>query len=267
MPIAAGLYYFAHGAELLTRPPTILIHGAGGNHLYWPPQIRRMPNERVFAVDLPGHGKSQGVGQHTIGDYAESILAFMESLKLASALLVGHSLGGAVGLRVALEAPQRMVGLALIGSAARLRVGSALLHLLADPSKLELAVDTIVEESFAAGTSPRLKELARQRMLESRSSVLYGDFLACNAFEPPFKEIARFAAPTLMIFGEDDRMVPVRAGRLLQQQLPQSQLEVVASAGHMVMLEQPERVAELMSTFVRGLPYLPGQQGTAAEPA
>jgi pimeloyl-ACP methyl ester carboxylesterase len=76
MPIAAGLYYFAHGADLLTRPPVILIHGAGGNHLYWPPQLRRMPNERVFAVDLPGHGKSRGVGQHTIEDYAQNILAF-----------------------------------------------------------------------------------------------------------------------------------------------------------------------------------------------
>ena len=264
MPIAAGLYYFAHGADLLTRPPIILIHGAGGNHLYWPPQLRRMPNERLFAVDLPGHGKSHGVGQHTIGDYADSLLAFIESLKLASAVLVGHSMGGAVALRVAMEAPARMIGLVLIGSAARLRVGPALLHTLSDPSKTELAVDMIIEGSFAPGTSPRLKDLARQRMLESRSSVLYGDFLACNAFEPSAREIARISAPMLMIFGEDDRMVPAPTGRLLQRQLPQAKLEVVSNAGHMAMLEQPERVAELLGKFVQEVPYFPGQQGTSA---
>src|SRR5512143_1017737 len=101
MPIAAGLYYFAHGADALTRPPIILIHGAGGNHLYWPPELRRLPNERVIAVDLPGHGKSQGVGHHTIEGYADGILAFMKALKLASAVLVGHSMGGGVALQAA----------------------------------------------------------------------------------------------------------------------------------------------------------------------
>src|SRR5512140_1427122 len=99
MPIAAGLYYFAHGADLLTRPPVVLIHGAGGNHLYWPPELRRMPNQRVFAVDLPGHGNSHGVGHHTIDDYAEGILAFAKALKLASIALVGHSMGGALALQ------------------------------------------------------------------------------------------------------------------------------------------------------------------------
>ncbi len=259
MPIAAGLYYFAHGAEDVTRPPVILIHGAGGDHLYWPPQLRRLPNERIFALDLPGHGKSRGIGHHTIEDYANSILAFMEALKLASAVLIGHSMGGAVALQAALEAPKSMIGLALLGSAARLRVGSRLLHLLADRSRVQAAVDLIIEQSFAPETSPRFVELAKQRMLESRPSVLYGDFQACNAFEPPFEQVARIAAPTLIIFGAEDKMVPVATGRVLQEQLPQSRLEIVAAAGHMVMLEQPERVAELLSAFLRSLPYLPGQ--------
>jgi pimeloyl-ACP methyl ester carboxylesterase len=259
MPIAAGLYYFAYGAGLLTRPPIILVHGAGGNHLYWPPELRRMPNERILAVDLPGHGKSQGIGQHTIDDYADGILAFMKALKLASAVLVGHSMGGAVALQVAIKARRRVVGLALLGSAARLRVAPELLQALSDPFRAEAAADTITENSFSPSTSPRLMELARARLFESRSSVLYGDFLACHAFEPPFEAVARIAAPTLLIFGEDDRMVPVPAGRLLQEYLPHARLEVVPNAGHMVMLEQPERVMELLASFVQELPYLPGQ--------
>ncbi len=259
MPIAAGLYYFAHGAENLARPPVILIHGAGGNHLYWPPQLRRLPNERIFAVDLPGHGKSRGVGQHSIEDYAESILSFMKALKFASAVLVGHSMGGAVALQAGLDAPKHVIGLALLGAGARLRVGQRLLHTLSDSSRMEAGVDTIIGNSFAAETDPRFVELAKQRMLESRSSVLYGDFLACNAFEPPFEQLARIAAPALMIFGGEDRMVPVAAGRVLQEQLPQAQLQVIPAAGHMVMLEQPEAVAGLLGPFLRSLPYFPGQ--------
>src|SRR5512142_1639337 len=98
MPTAAGLYYFAHGAENVSRPPVILIHGAGGSHLSWPPQMRRLHDERILAVDLPGHGKSAGVGHHAVEDYAAGILAFLAALKLNQAVLVGHSLGGAVAL-------------------------------------------------------------------------------------------------------------------------------------------------------------------------
>ena len=259
MPIAAGLYYFAHGADALTRPPIILIHGAGGNHLVWPPELRRLPNERVLAVDLAGHGKSQGVGHHTIDDYADGILAFMKALKLASAVLIGHSMGGGVALQAAMHAPRRVLGLVLVGSAARLRVGPALMQALADPTKTEAAVDMIMEASFSAGTSPRLRELTRKRMLEGRPSVLYGDFQACNAFEPPLERVARISVPTLLIFGEEDRMVPPPTGRLLQEQLPQARLEMVPHAAHMVMLEQPERVTDMSSAFVRALPYQPGQ--------
>src|SRR5512140_3865565 len=122
MPSAAGLYYFAHGAELVTLPPVILIHGAGGHHLYWPAQVRRLHGERVFALDLPGHGKSAGVGHHSVQDYSAEVLAFMDAMKFSRAVLVGHSMGGAVALQAALDAPERMLGLGLLGSAARLRV-------------------------------------------------------------------------------------------------------------------------------------------------
>ena len=58
MPIASGLHYFAHNETLTSRPPVILIHGAGGSHLTWPAEVRRLPGQRIFALDLPGHGDS-----------------------------------------------------------------------------------------------------------------------------------------------------------------------------------------------------------------
>ncbi len=258
MPTAAGLYYFAHRAEDLTRPPVVLIHGAGGNHLYWPAQLRRLPDERILALDLPGHGKSSGVGHHTIDDYAGEVVAFIEALRIPHVVLVGHSMGGAIALHVAIEAPERVVGLGLLGSAARLKVSPALLHMASDPSKAEDTVHMIVENSFAEKTSPRLKELAERRMQETRPSVLYGDLAACDAFDPGAR-VADIAAPTLILFGSEDRMVPIGAGRLLQDRMQQARLELVDNAGHMVMLEQPEQVADILHRFLAGIRYQPGE--------
>ena len=258
MPTAAGLYYFSHGEEDLTRPPVILIHGAGGHQLYWPPQIRRLPGERIFAIDLPGHGKSSGVGHHTIRDYSGSIINFMDALHLNRAALVGHSMGGAVALEIAIRLPNRVLGLALIGSAAHLHVSPALLHNAGDPAKEAEAVNMVIRYSFAPETSERLKELAGQRMLEARSALLYGDLLACDAFDAG-EHVAGISVPTLVIFGSEDKMVQPGAGRVLADEIRGARVEVVPHAGHMVMLEQPERVAALLSEFLQKLPYQPGK--------
>jgi pimeloyl-ACP methyl ester carboxylesterase len=257
MPATAGLYYFAHGAEDLTRPPVVLLHGAGGNHLYWPPQVRRLIGERVLAVDLPGHGKSEGVGHHTIEAYASAIVDFVEALKLNKAVLVGHSMGGAIALQAAIQSPERVLALGLVGSGARLIVSPELLHMASDPSKATDAIHIVIENSFAEATSDRLKELAEQRMRESRSSVLYGDFLACDAFDVT-AAVGQVSMPTLILFGAEDHMVPVGRGRALRRQLSNARLDVIPNAGHMVMLEQPERVAALLSEFLKSVPYLPG---------
>ncbi len=258
MPSAAGLYYFAHRAEDLTRPAVVLIHGAGGHHLYWPPQIRRLHQERVLAVDLPGHGKSAGVGHHTIEDYAAEVIQFVVTLKLSRAILIGHSMGGAIALQAALDAPEHVLALGLLGSAARLPVSPALLHLAGDPSRAEETVQAVIEHSFAERTSERLKELAAQRMLAVRPSVLYGDFLACDSFDATDRA-GEVAVPSLILFGREDHMVPVGAGRALAQRMQQAHVELVQDAGHMVMLEQPERVAELLGEFLKGIRYQPGE--------
>ncbi len=258
MPTAAGLYYFSHGEGDLTRPPVILIHGAGGNHLYWPPQVRRLPNERIFAVDLPGHGKSEGVGLNTIGDYADAIVRFMDALHLNRAVLVGHSMGGAIALDTGIRSPGRVLGLGIVGGAAHMHVTPSLKRKAGDPAKEAEAVHTIVEYSFAAETSERLKELAGQRMLEARSSVLYGDLVACDAFDVA-EQAARISAPTVVIFGEGDRMVRPELGRSLAHKMRGARMETVPHAGHMVMLEQPDRVAALLSGFLQNLPYQPGK--------
>ncbi len=259
MPVAAGLYYFVHQPDNAARPPVVLIHGAGGHHLYWPPQVRRLQDERIFAVDLPGHGKSEGVGYHSIEDYAGEIIEFVRALKLSKAVLVGHSMGGAVALQAAIKYPRRVLGLGLIGSAARLPVSPSLLHSASDPETAAQAVRMVIDRSFAPETNSRLKDIAGQRMAQTRSSVLYGDFLACDAFEVSAVQLAKISAPTLIVFGAADKMTPVTGAEALRTQIKGARLEVVPNAGHMVMLEQPDRVAGLLGEFVNSIPYQPGK--------
>ena len=257
MPTAAGLYYFAHGADELARPAVILIHGVGGSHLSWPPQVRRLLAERVIALDLPGHGKSAGVGHHRIADYTDDLFRFMTELKISGAVLVGHSMGGAIALQAALSSPERVLGLVLVGSAPRLAVNPTLLQMASDPAKASAAIDFIVDHSFGENVPVRLRELAGQRINRERPSILYGDLLACDAFDAT-AEADRIAVPTLILFGAQDRMVSPARARALHRQIRGSQLEILPTAGHMLMLEEPDRTAELLGDFVRSIPYQPG---------
>ena len=74
MPTAGDIYYFASKQGAATKPAVVLIHGAGGDHLHWPHNIRRLGEYRVFAPDLPGHGKSRGIGAQSIREYAKTIM-------------------------------------------------------------------------------------------------------------------------------------------------------------------------------------------------
>lgn len=185
MPIAAELYYFAHQAEdqAAKRPPVILIHGAGGHHLSWPPQIRRLDGERIYALDLPGHGKSEGVGRHSIDEYADDVIAFMKALRLRAAVMVGISMGSAIALTLALKFPKKVLGLGLLGSGARMPVAKEILETVGNPNSFEFAVDTINGNCFSSHASQDLIQLSKQYFMQIRPPVLLGDFLACNEFD------------------------------------------------------------------------------------
>ncbi len=255
MPIAAEIYYFAHEAESLAekRPPLILIHGAGGSHLSWPPQIRRLNGERIYALDLPGHGKSEGIGRHSIEEYADDVIKFMKELKLRAAVMVGISMGSAVALTLALKFPKKVLGLCLLGSGSRMPVAKEILETAGSPNSFESAVDMINENCFNPDAPQNLKQLSKQNMMEIRPPVLLGDLLACNEFDV-FDKLNNINTPTLIVCGIEDKMMPVKNSELLQKGIVNSQLHIVKAAGHMVMVEQPEIVADLLEQFIDALP-------------
>ncbi len=255
MPIAADLYYFSHESQdnSVKRPPLILIHGAGGSYISWPAQIRRLEGERIFALDLPGHGQSEGVGRHSVDEYAEDVIAFMKALKIRAAVLVGISMGSAIALTVALKYPKKVLGLGLLGGGAKLRVAPPVLEWAANPNTFESAVDMVNENCFSEGAPQSLLALSKKQMMEIRPPVFHGDLLACNEFDV-IGQLEKMDLPALIICGAEDKMTPVKFSELLKSRIANSQLHVIEHAGHMVMLEQPDRIAELLKEFVDNLP-------------
>jgi pimeloyl-ACP methyl ester carboxylesterase len=256
MPIIANLFYFSYEADNHSRPPVILIHGAGGSHLSWPAQLRRLHDQRIFAPDLPAHGKSEGIGHHAVEDYVHDILEFMSELGIYSAVLIGHSMGSAVALSTAICFPQRVIALGLVGGGARLRVAPALLRAASEASTFESAVRMIHDASFSSPSSP-IKELSTKRMMETRSTVLYGDLMACEAFDV-VDQLSKLSLPTLIICGSDDKMMPLHHSEFLRDHIAGARLEVVPNAGHMVMLEQPDILSGLLADFLNSIPYHAG---------
>jgi pimeloyl-ACP methyl ester carboxylesterase len=260
MPLAAGIYYYFTQDGAFETPPVVLLHGAGGDHLFWPPQIRRLPGCRVFVLDLPGHGKSdQGGGQQTIESYAEQVLGWMEAVKLHRAVLAGHSMGGAVALAVGIRHPERVLGLGLFSTGVRLNIPAEVLADASSPTTFHKAVGNLLSWSFSSFASERLVELAASRMREVRPSVLYGDLLACSCFDFT-EQLGDVQAPVLILCGSDDRLTPVRYSQFMAGVIPGATLEIIPNAGHMVLQEAPEAVGQALAAFLKKIPYHAGEE-------
>ena len=253
MPYQADLYYQAYHANDRARKPLVLIHGAGGDHLSWPSQIRRLSGYRVYTPDLPGHGKSRGHGLQRIPAYGERINNWLNELELPDIFLGGHSMGGAIALWTAIHHPERLKGLILIGSGASLPVNLSLIEELASPQGFPTAVDNICRWSFSPKTESRLIDEVRKQMLKNRPTVLGGDFRACDAYDLS-EQLDQVKAPTLILVGEEDKMTPMRFAEGLREGIRDAELQVIPGAGHMAPLEQPGKTADLIREFLEKVP-------------
>ncbi len=251
MPDAAGVGYKHHsrGSPNSGQPPLVLIHGAGGTRLHWPPSLRRLPGAEVYALDLPGHGEAPGSGQSTISGYRRAVVDWMQALDLPPAVVIGHSMGGALALALALDAPPRVAGIVLVGTGARLRVHPLLLEATASGGVPIETLSTLVAWWYSPDASPRLRELASRGLSGTNTEVLHGDFLACDGFDV-MDRLESVDRPSLIIVGEDDHMTPVKYARYLADHLPNARLEIIHGAGHMVMLEQPSAVEHALTRWL-----------------
>ncbi len=243
-------------------PPLTLIHGAGGSADLWQPQLEGLADvARVVAPDLPGHGPQGGGSGPSIAWYAEWLATFVEALGAGGVVLAGHSMGGAIAQTFALARPDRLAGLILIATAARLPVLVRILDLLRERPREGLGL--IQDLSFAADTPAERVAVVDRVLREVPPLVTLGDFLACDRFDVR-ERLAAIRAPTLVVTGAEDRLTPLSRGRALAEAIAAARLVEVPGAGHFPQLEQPARVNAAIREFLRDLPRVPAGGHTGA---
>jgi pimeloyl-ACP methyl ester carboxylesterase len=225
----------------------LFVHGAGGTHNIWGHQVANLRGVGALALDLPGHGRSTGDGRATIPDYVEVIRRFLDALRLKRVVLAGHSMGGAIAQMLALTHPDRLAGLVLVGTGARLRVTPAILEVV--QSDFQGAVRTLVRYAYGPDASPELVDQGTREWMANRPEVLHGDFTACDRFDI-MTRLGEITCPTLIITGTEDRLTPPKYATYLRDHIPGAELVLVERAGHMVMVEKPEAVTAAIQTFL-----------------
>jgi len=249
MPYLTDLYFQAYQADDPDRKALILIHGAGGDHLSWPTQLRRLSGYRVYTPDLPGHGKSRGHGLQRIPAYGETVLDWLRELKLPKMILAGHSMGGAIALWLAINHPELLHGLVLMSTGATLPVNLSLIEELATQVGFPTAVENIMRWSFSSRIEPALVENVKKHMLKLRPSVVAGDFRACDRFDIR-SDLDQVQVPTLVMVGDEDKMTPIRFSEELVNGIKGAEIEVVKGSGHMIPIEKPVVAAKKVREFM-----------------
>jgi pimeloyl-ACP methyl ester carboxylesterase len=242
----AHLFYAQHHPKDAGQT-LLLIHGAGSSHLTWPAALRRLPDTAVYALDLAGHGRSDLPSCNTIEAYTQDVLDFIAALELQNVVVLGHSMGGAIAQRVGLVQPSAVVGLVLLGTGAKLRVSPTILEAI--QANYEDAVAMLNQFYWGGQQDPATVAANRRSMLACPSEVMLNDFLACNKFDLR-NSLSEIRLPTLVISASADQMTPPKFGQILAEQLPQAEFALIEQAGHMMMLEFPEQVAQLVGDFM-----------------
>jgi pimeloyl-ACP methyl ester carboxylesterase len=243
----SGIWYADHRDPTVHRPALLLIHGAGGSHLDWPAELRRLPEASTLAPDLPGHGRSRGPGRASVGVYAADMVALLDALKLEQAIMLGFSMGAAVALLLALHHRARVAGLILLGAGAQIRVNPAILSGLQDDR--ETWVRTLIDWQWAEGTGEQVRRLSLRRLLETDATVLLNDYKAVDGFDVRDR-LAQIHVPTLIIGGTHDRMIPFAQSEALHTGIVGSKLVKIEGGGHLMALEQPQAVADAVQTWL-----------------
>ena len=229
-------------------PSLVMIHGAGGSSNVWTAQTHLLKGRcNTFALDLPGHGNTQGGGKSEIGEYAQWLVEVLDSVFEQKPYLMGHSMGGAIVQTVALTHPQSVKGIILVGTGPRLQVAPVFLDGL--KNDFEKIIETLIGYAYAPNADRTLVREGIKMMKQTGAQVVHGDFSACNRFDLR-SDVNKINSPCLILCGEHDKMTPPALSEKLNQAIPNSILKVLPSAGHMVMIENYTMLNESVSEFI-----------------
>jgi len=239
-------------------PATVFLHGAGLDHTVWALQTRYFAHHgrSVLAVDLPGHGRSEGPLLEEIGAMADWVVRLLEAAGLTEATLIGHSMGALIALDCAARNGEAAAAIALLGAAPAMPVHPDLLS--AAEANNHLAYDLVTAWGhgpaghLGGNIAPGLWLMGGgERLLErAKPGVLFNDLRACAAYDGGLDAAAAVSCPALLVLGAEDRMTPARAGRKLAEAISGARVEIIPGSGHMMMAEKPDETLDALKTLL-----------------
>ncbi len=234
-------------------PCVVFVHGALNDHSVWTLLARWFANHghAVLALDLPGHSRSPGPPLGSVEALAQWLFDVLDAAGVASAALVGHSMGSLVALHAAALAPERIRRLVMLGSAYPMSVAPALLATARDaPLRAIDLVNAYSHSTWAAKPSypaPGMWLHGGSRALMRRVqagqpelNLFLHDFNVCNDYAVGLQAAAQVRCPATLILGARDQMTSPKQARELAQALRAQVAEV--GAGHALMAEAPDAV-------------------------
>jgi pimeloyl-ACP methyl ester carboxylesterase len=226
----------------------IFVHGAGNTGLVWHYQTEYFADSE--AISLPGH--PEGKACTSIDQYAERLHQYVHSNGHSQLIIAGHSMGGAVAQIYALNHPQDVKALILIGTGARLRVRPAFLKSLEDGTSAPVGwLKNIVEPPYSR-VAPEVREKVINGVITVGATVQLNDFRCCDKFDIMDK-VNQIAVPTLVICGTEDDMTPVKYSQYLVNKIIGARLVVIEGGSHHCFLEKPLEVNGVLEDFLKSL--------------
>ena len=228
-------------------PVIVLVHGAGMDSTVWQLQTRYIAYRgyRPLAVDLPGHGMSEGPALESVPEMGAWLNRFIDAVGWGPAAVVGHSMGTFIAMEAAKNRPEQVASMVLFGSATAMPVHPDLLDKAANDvegaAALMAAWSHAKPAHIGLNPTPGMWMIGGQRALVERSSpgALSTDLQACAAYEGAPEAAAAISVPTTLVIGSGDKMTPPRAARGLADMIEGVNVVELADTGHDVMFENP----------------------------
>ena len=252
--------------EVGTGPAIVLVHGHPLDHTMWQPQVELLaPKYRVIVPELRGYGKTPlpaGKRVTLLDDFAEDILELTRLLGIERFVVAGLSLGGQVVLETYRQAPERIRGLVVADSYARLDTPEQKQGRIETAERFEregfgnFAAETM-DKMISPTNNAAHPDLARQitKMVADSNPAGAAAALRGRAERRDYLPLlGHIQAPALIIVGREDAFAPVPMSEEMQRGIPGARLEIIEDSGHMTNLEQAEKFNAVLTSFLDSLP-------------
>jgi pimeloyl-ACP methyl ester carboxylesterase len=236
--------------------PIIFVHGLGGSSINWLYQRNHFKNQyKVIAIDLPGHGKSEGRDELTFYDYHKVLKQLLvDELFVKDLLICGISMGGRVAMDFSFHHPELVKGMIVADTFAGLdeevkRRRKAVYDLLKEPGGEEKWIQRVIDEMGLDPEGPIAKGFHRG-IFSQHLDFLYELFIQLLEYDQR-DMLSQITVPTLILHGERDRFIDISAAKQMNANIPGSEFEVIPHCGHLPNVEQPKVFNELIEKFIQ----------------